>query len=97
MAAVVVIKGKIVGRGFNLLKTCPNSPHPFHSKHAEYNAFLDAGGNIEGSTVYIFRETKNGIVAPARPCTSCYNFLVSKGVKKIVYTIENSFKEEEVA
>jgi len=83
--------------GFNLLKTSPNSPHPYFSIHAEYNAFLDAGGNVKGATVYIFRETKNGVTAPAKPCASCYNFLVSKGVKKIVYTIENSFKEEKVA
>jgi pyrimidine deaminase RibD-like protein len=97
MAAVIVLKGKIIGRGFNLLKTCPGSPHPYRSTHAEYSAFLDANGNIEGATVYVFRETKNGVTAPAKPCTSCFDFLVGKGVKKIVYTIENSYKEEKVA
>lgn len=97
MSALAVRKGRIIGKGFNMLRTCPNSPHGYHFRHAEYNAYLNARGDIKGATIYIFRENKNGSMALARPCSSCYNFLVSQGVKKIIYTAENTFVEEKVA
>lgn len=94
----LLIRGnKILGVGHNMMKTHPKSPHSFKCIHAEFMAFLNSNGNIEGSTAYIFREQKNGKWAISRPCKDCFRFLTEKGVKTIVYSFEGSFKQESVA
>lgn len=78
------------------MKTHPKSPHEFKSVHAEFMAVADADFDIEGATAYIFREHKNGTMAMAKPCESCWKFLMEHGVKSVVYSFEGSFKEEKV-
>jgi deoxycytidylate deaminase len=96
MSCLIIRQGKIIGRGYNSLGTHPESKHAFYCKHAEFNAFIDSNRDIEGSTVYIFRENKMGVPSLARPCTSCYKLLTSEKVKRIVYTFEGSYKEEKL-
>ena len=94
----VVAKGnKILGTGFNLLKTSPHSPHSFKFIHAEYMAVLNARFNVKGATVYIFRQHKNGIPALSKPCPDCHRFLLEQGVAEIIYTYEGSFVKEKIA
>lgn len=96
IGAVITRKNKVIGRGFNLLKTHPKSPHPFRSMHAEFLAAISANYDLNGATIYIFRQHKNGNPAIAKPCQSCYNFLVSLGVKRIVYSFNGHFIQENV-
>lgn len=94
----IIVKGnKILGTGFNVLKTHPHSPHSYKSIHAEYMAVISANYEVEGATAYIFREQKNGTLAMSRPCESCWKYLTKCGVKKVVYTFEGSFKEEKIS
>lgn len=97
VSAIITRGNRVIGKGFNLIKTHTYSPHPYHHIHAEYLAYLNTDGDIKGCTVYIFRQYKNGNLALAKPCDSCYKFLVSKGVKNIVYSFQNTFVEEKVA
>lgn len=91
----VIAKGKkVVGVGFNVMKTHPRSPHNFKSVHAEYMAVLNAGFDVKGAKAYVFREQKNGEWAMAKPCSTCWNFLMDCGIKEVIYSFQGSFKEE---
>lgn len=93
----VIAKGKkVLGTGFNVLKTHPKSPHNWKAVHAEFMAVMSAGYDVDGATAYIFRQQKNGTWAAAKPCESCWQFLVDCGVKEIVYSYEGSFRQEKI-
>jgi deoxycytidylate deaminase len=94
MGCVIAKGNKILGTGFNALKTHPKSPHAYKSIHAEFMAATNAGYEIEGATVYIFRQQKNGTWSMAKPCPSCHKFLLECGVLEVVYSFEGSFKQE---
>ena len=96
LSCVIVRKNRIIGKGFNMLATHPDSPSFFSSRHAEFNAFISANRDIKGSTVYVFRENKLGVPSNARPCPSCYKMLVEQGARVIIYTFENAYKEEKL-
>lgn len=96
MSCIIVRKNRVIGKGFNMLATHPASPHFFSSRHAEFNAFISANRDIKGSTVYVFRENKLGVLSNARCCSSCYKLLMEQGVKNIVYTFEGNYKEEKL-
>lgn len=93
----VIVKGKrVVGRGFNMLKTHPKSPHTFKSIHAEFMAAMSAELDIKGATAYVFREQKNGDWAMAKPCKDCWKFLIECGIKNVVYSYQGMFRQEEL-
>ena len=95
MGCAIAKGNKILGVGCNSMKTHPKSPHKFKSTHAEFMAAQNAGlWNLEGATVYVFREQKDGKMAMAKPCPYCWRFLVDCGVKEVVYSFEGSFKKE---
>jgi deoxycytidylate deaminase len=96
MSCIIVKQGRIIGKGFNTISTHPESKHNFKCRHAEFNAFISAQRNIKGSTVYVFRENKNGIPSIAKPCSSCHALLVKNGAKLVVYSFEGSYKEEKL-
>lgn len=97
LGCVITRGNRILGQGFNTLKTHPDSPHPWRTVHAEFAAVLAANYDVRDAVVYIFRQQKNGTPAISKPCKFCWDFLMSQGVKKVVYTCEGSFKEEMVA
>ena len=78
------------------MKTHPKSPHAHKSVHAEYMAVLNSNKDIKGSTVYVFREQKNGTAAISRPCKYCWQLLMDYGIKNVVYSFEGSFKQEKM-
>lgn len=86
----VIVKGKrVVGVGYNQLKSHPKSPHEWKTIHAEFHATLGTDlAELRGSTVYVYREKKNGDLANAMPCRSCRRMLESLGVKEVFYTID---------
>lgn len=93
----VIVKGsRVLGIGWNAMKTHPKSPHEFKMVHAEFMAVMSAEDSVEGATAYIFREHKNGTLAMAKPCESCWGFLVDSGVSNIVYSFEGTFRSERV-
>jgi len=97
LGCIIVRGSKVLGSGFNTLKTHTHSSHPFKGIHAEYAAIMAASYDVKGATAYIFRAQKNGTPAMSRPCPYCWKLLMECGIKKVVYTFEGSFKEERVA
>lgn len=91
----VIAKGsKVLGIGWNVLKTHPKSPHAYKSIHAEFMAAIKADMEISGATAYVFREQKNGVWATAKPCKYCWQFLMDSGIKEVIYSFEGHFKQE---
>lgn len=95
LGAVIVNKNKIVGLGFNKpSKTHPKSTHPHKTVHAELDAVLDTERqHLEGSTIYIYREHKDGNPAEAKPCNHCQKLIKLVGIKKVYYTSNGQYKE----
>jgi len=84
----VVSRKKPISVGFNKLK--PTFKR--FSTHAEVDAILSAGGrfyNLNNCEIYVYRETKDGKPALARPCENCLELIKEKGIKKMYYTIDS--------
>jgi deoxycytidylate deaminase len=84
----VIAKGKrIFSIGWNSLRTHPDSPHKYKSVHAEFHAINNLyPETLRGSSIYIYRERKNGDPALSKPCPSCMKLIKSVGIKNIYYT-----------
>lgn len=110
IGAVAVYKGSIVATACNTNKTSPlqarynvyrytDTDTPCKA-HAETTLIQKLrwkfGDSIEWNKVhiYLYREYKDGKLAPSRPCTSCLAMLKEIGIKKVYYTTEDGFAEE---
>ena len=101
MGCVVVYKNKIIGMGFNSMKTHPlqkeynkvrfNEDRSPHCIHAEMHALLPIRYmDVDWSKVRVYtyrlcREDRSR-GALARPCPSCQAFMRDLGIKHIYYT-----------
>lgn len=69
-------------------------------RHAEIQAAQQAGiENLKGATIWVWRETSDGIPGLARPCERhCMPFLKLAGIKRVIYTASNHpyFREEKI-
>lgn len=95
LGAVVVKKGKPLGFGYNKPnKTSPHSNNQFKNIHAELDAILDCSREeLQGASIYVYREHKSGKPANSRPCKYCQMLIKEAGIKKVYYTDDNKFKE----
>ena len=110
IGAVAVFRRTIIAQGCNQDKTHPlqqqyniyrynvNGNHYYPSKiHAEMEIiskirYLDI--NFSEVEIYVYRETKNGRRAMARPCAACTKALKDLGIKKVCYTTDDGYCEE---
>ena len=93
--AVVVKGGRVVGTGFNKFKNHPDvipaELIKFHcSRHAEEVAIKEAGDNAKGAILYVARVNKQGIDRNSKPCNLCASLIKKSGIKKVIYTMEES-------
>lgn len=109
IGAVAIYKGSIVASAWNTNKTSPlqakynvyrfNADTP-DKCHAEVSLIHKIrwkfGDSIDWSKIqiYLYREYKNGKLAPSRCCQSCLALLKELGIKKIYYTTEDGYVEE---
>lgn len=109
IGAVAVYKGSIVATAWNTNKTSPlqarynvyrfNADTP-DKAHAEVSLIQKLrwkfGDSLDWSKVhvYLYREYKNGKLAPSRCCPSCLALLKELGIKRIYYTTEDGYVEE---
>ena len=95
IGAVIVKKNRVISVGFNKLKTSPRSNHPWKSIHSELDAILDVPRkDLKGSSIYVYREKRDGSLAMARPCEFCLQLIKEVGIDKLYYTGYNSYKTE---
>lgn len=90
LGCVLVKKNRIVGVGFNKIRTHTKSVAEYNMLHAEISALFSAQ-DAEDCIAYVYRETKTGIRALAKPCEGCHKALKLAGVKTVYYTSDNSY------
>lgn len=97
IGSVLVKNGKPVSVGRNK----PLKTHPLIRKydslktlHSEFDAIIGIDRHlVSGSTLYVYRERKDGTIANSCPCDMCMKFLRELKIKRILYTIDNGYKE----
>lgn len=99
LGACVLNKKEVVSRGHNLLtKTHPmiRRYDSFKTLHAEMHAILRCPdkSKLVGATMVIYRESRDGNPALARPCPVCVRMMKDAGIKKMAYTTKGGWEEE---
>ena len=110
IGAVAIYKGSLVAEAWNTNKTSPLQAryniYRFRDADTPDKAHCETqlcqrlrwrfGDNIKWDKVeiYLYREYKDGNLAPSRPCKSCMAMLKDFGIKKIYYTTEDGYVEE---
>lgn len=99
IGALITVKNVPIGCGFNdQIKTHPLMKRydPHKTIHAELSAILKVKDKslLNGATMTVFRETKDGVFANSRPCEACQKILKKYGFSEMIYTIENGWKKE---
>lgn len=90
LGALVCNKKKILGVGFNQLRTHTKSPHKFKSTHAEFAAINSCKPeDLRGATLYVYRENRSGEAVNAKPCESCMTLILEAGIKKVYFSHED--------
>ena len=106
MGCVIVNKHRIISSGCNSDTRChPLQAHldtEYHKVwcpgkiHAETSALLPLKRvDLSKASIFIYRETKDGIKALARPCPCCQKLIRRAGIKHVYYTGNNSLIYEE--
>lgn len=94
LGAVIIMKNKILGEGFNKIKTHPKANSYSNCIHAEFDAIINCRGkNLKNATLYIYRSNKSGMPAPSYPCIYCWQLIESSGISRVCYTDVNTYKE----
>lgn len=98
VGAAVYYKGKFLGSGFNSLKTDPIT-HWYDAaftRHAEIHALKKAKVrkfDLTNASVFVYRMTKSGVLAMAKPCDMCMDALREQQIKEVFYTCENGWEK----
>jgi deoxycytidylate deaminase len=109
IGAVAVSGHKIISSGYNSYKTNPTQKrlniHRFSADtpatiHAELSCLLPLINrkdiNFSEVSLYIYRGYKNGEPAISRPCPSCMALIRQLGIRKLYYSGDNSYINEEI-
>jgi deoxycytidylate deaminase len=93
IGAVVVSGGSLLSKGYNQIRHAKEFKEYVvweESLHAERDALrkVKSKDSLVGSTVFIYREHRNGNPATATPCNACFNMIKQAGIKKIFFSTE---------
>jgi tRNA(Arg) A34 adenosine deaminase TadA len=87
LGAVIVNKNRVIGIGFNRMRTHPLSPHPFKHLHAEIDATIGIPvEDLLGADIYVYRARLDGSIGLAKPCPTCSGYLSRVGIKHAHFT-----------
>lgn len=109
LAAAIVYKNKIVSVGYNQRKTHPfQADYGKNDKaiyfHAETHAIFNALKRLDKKqlakcTLVVARLKKDGpgsnndLFGLAKPCSGCQKCIDEHGLKRVVYTLDSTFKK----
>lgn len=109
LGAIIVLKGKIVSRGYNQEKTHPIqkkynvyrfriADNSNHFIHAEIDALNKAKGiDLSKAEIIIYHTGNNGEQKMARPCPGCMAAIKKSGIKKIHYSTPDGLATEYIS
>lgn len=90
IGAVVVKGNKVLSKAYNEIRHCKVGKRfsPWdNSVHAERNACRKVDKEkLKGTSIFVYRETKDGMPALALPCDDCFNMIQSLGIKRIYFS-----------
>lgn len=82
-SSLVIRGGKVLSYG-----------HNHNSIHAEVNALNDVWNNkLINSYIINFRINRIGKLKNSHPCIDCITYARTKGIRKIIFSTEEGFKE----
>lgn len=89
LGCIIAKRNKVVTVGFNdMAKSHPKTLDPWKTIHAEFHALIGLSeSDTKGCVAYVYRETKDGKPANAKPCDTCQTALKLAGIKKVYYTV----------
>lgn len=93
---VIVNKSRVISVGFNKMKTTTKSTHPYPTIHAEMDAIFKARTDLRGTTLYVYRGTKDGSPSSSKPCEHCMKVIKEAGIKKIFYSVPDGYEGDDV-
>ena len=109
LGCVVVNKHRIISSGHNSDTRCHRiqaeldmdrhgvpCPGKIHAETAALLPYLNSKGSIDGASIYIYREHRDGSPAKARPCPSCMKLIKQCGIRRIYYTTDSGIALEKI-
>ena len=107
VGAVLVYKHRIISSGSNSNTKTDAIQRKLDTKlfgvecqgklHAESSClipFIKRGIDLSGSSIFVYREHKDGSLAMSRPCSRCMSLIRQMKIKNIYYTNEGSYIKE---
>ena len=86
LGASIAKGNKVLVKACNIMKTHPKfGSGEYNNLHAEGHALYKAlrhGIDVEGATMYIYRENNN----LAKPCPCCMGLIHKYGIKEVIYS-----------
>ena len=70
---------------------CPGHPH---AELAALYPLIKRNIDLSTASIYVYRETRDGRLACARPCSSCEWLIRQYNKKKVFYTVSNNIAFE---
>lgn len=110
IGCVISYKGSILAKGYNSNKTHTTQakyniwrykdksnnylPEKVHAEIAALVKIQYLDIDFSKVRIYIYRETRNGKLAMARPCPACLTRIKELGIKHISYTTDSGYASE---
>lgn len=110
IGCVISYKGSILAKGYNSNKTHTTQakynvwrykdksnnylPQKIHAELAALVKIQYLDIDFSKVRIYIYRETRNGELAMARPCPACLARIKELGIKYISYTTDSGYASE---
>ena len=94
----VIMKGKrVLSTGYNSIRWSGITRKPTaQAESSAISKLLEANRlqDLAGSTLYVTRFTRGGVISCARPCSECEHLIKAVGIAKVYYTdFDGSTKE----
>lgn len=110
LGCVIVDHHRIISSGHNSQSKChrfqadldkkyfkvDNCKGPVHAEVSALMPLIKRKQNLNGATIYIYRQTNNGDIALARPCPRCMSLIKSCGIKRIKYSTSEGYATEKL-
>jgi dCMP deaminase len=94
--AVIVKGSRVVSLACNKYKTHPKAKSQFNRIHAELGAIINAKTDLQGASIYVYRQTRHGVPALAKPCKHCQAVIKESGIKVVFYSGDGEYCYEHV-
>jgi deoxycytidylate deaminase len=92
LGCVLVKKRELIGFGYNQMRTHPKAYTKYKTIHAEFHSILGLlPDELYNAIAYVYRETRDGVLAMAKPCQCCEKMFRDLNIKRVYYTIENGY------